>query len=85
MTEPTDPALDLTISRVIHAPRDAVWSAWTEPQQFERWWLPAPTLCRVVAMELSPGGSFQTLMSDDGDDWVPHLRAAFSPSSPAKG
>ena len=71
-----DTELDLTISRVIKAPRDAVWNAWTDPASFEQWWIPAPARCRVVAMELRPGGSLETLMSEGGD-FVPHLRGCF--------
>jgi uncharacterized protein YndB with AHSA1/START domain len=42
-----DPALDLRIERVIRAPRARVWKAWTGPQDLARWWLPAPTQCRL--------------------------------------
>ena len=31
-----NPVLDLTVSRVIRAPRDAVWRAWTGPARLER-------------------------------------------------
>jgi uncharacterized protein YndB with AHSA1/START domain len=77
MTCSFDPDLDLTISRVIKAPRSAVWRAWTDSARFEQWWVPAPARCRVVAMELHPGGSFVTHFSEDGGDFVPHLRACF--------
>jgi uncharacterized protein YndB with AHSA1/START domain len=68
---------DLTISRVIKAPRSAIWKAWTDPRSFEQWWIPAPLKCRVVDMELRPGGSFVTLMSENGTDYAPHLNACF--------
>lgn len=42
------PETDLEITRVIKAPRSAVWQAWTSPDQFAQWWIPAPALCRVV-------------------------------------
>jgi uncharacterized protein YndB with AHSA1/START domain len=72
-----DPTLDLVVERVIRAPRDRVWAAWTEPANLERWWLPAPTACRVVRLELRPGGGFVTRMSEDGLEFVPHLDACF--------
>ena len=72
-----DTELDLTISRIIRAPRRVVWNAWTDPASFEQWWIPAPARCRVVAMELRPGGALETRMSEDGGDFVPHLRGCF--------
>jgi uncharacterized protein YndB with AHSA1/START domain/DNA-binding transcriptional ArsR family regulator len=70
----SNPQLDLTVSRVIKAPRAVVWSAWTERASFEQWWVPAPARCRVVDMDLRPGGSFVTEISEDGGDFTPHMR-----------
>ncbi|MGH6947322.1 MAG: SRPBCC family protein [Kiloniellales bacterium] len=72
-----NPELDLTTSRIIKAPRSLVWSAWADPVSFAEWWIPAPTKCRVVDMDLRPGGSFVTEMSDNGGPFVPHLAACF--------
>jgi uncharacterized protein YndB with AHSA1/START domain len=72
-----NPDLDLTVERIIRAPRAAVWNAWTEPSRFEKWWLPAPTLCRVERLEVRPAGALVTSMSDDGEKFVPHLDAIF--------
>ena len=71
------PDLDLTIQRVIRAPRAVVWSAWTDPASFAEWWIPAPARCRVAAMELVPGGALETEMSEDGGPFVPHLRGCY--------
>ena len=77
MNAPFDPERDLAIERVIRAPRSAVWHAWTDPDSFAQWWIPKPTLCRVDAMDLVPGGSLVTSMSDNGGDFVPHLDACY--------
>ena len=77
MIRSPNPDLDLTISRVIKAPRSAVWSAWTDPASFEQWWVPAPAKCKVAEMELRPGGAFVTQISENGGDFVPHLTACF--------
>lgn len=77
MTESGRPDLDLTVSRVIKAPRSAIWNAWAEPANFERWWVPAPQICRVREMDLRPGGSFRTEISEDGTTFGPHLTACF--------
>ena len=72
-----NPDLDLALERVIRAPRATVWSAWTDPSRLERWWVPAPSRCRVDRLDPRPGGAFVTLLSDDGADFVPHLDACF--------
>ena len=72
-----DPDLDLQIDRVIRAPRARVWKAWTDPLDLARWWLPAPTRCRVDRLDVVPGGAFVTSMSDDGNAYVPHVDACF--------
>ena len=77
MIQPSRPDLDLTISRVIKAPRSAIWRAWTDPASFEQWWVPAPAKCKVLEMDLRPGGSFVTQISEDGGDFMPHLSACF--------
>jgi uncharacterized protein YndB with AHSA1/START domain len=77
MTPPLDPDLDLTISRVIKAPRAAIWSAWTDPKKFEKWWIPEPALCKVVEMDVRPGGGLVTEISENGSEFTPHLSACF--------
>jgi uncharacterized protein YndB with AHSA1/START domain len=77
MTDSPHPELDLTVSRIIRAPRSAVWNAWTNPASFEQWWVPAPEVCRVRDMELRPGGSFRTEISQDGVEFGPHITGSF--------
>ncbi|MCD2189302.1 SRPBCC domain-containing protein [Actinomycetospora soli] len=72
-----NPDLDLVLERIIRAPRATVWHAWTDPSAFARWWLPAPTRCRVDRLEVRPGGAMVTSMSEDGDTFVPHSDACF--------
>lgn len=68
---------DLTITRVIRAPRQRVWNAWADPSKFEKWWIPAPLSCKVREMDLRPGGSFRTEMSEDGTAFAPHITGCF--------
>jgi uncharacterized protein YndB with AHSA1/START domain len=72
-----DPTLDLTLQRVIRAPRRTIWRAWTDPDLLARWWVPAPTVARVDRLEVRPGGAFVTSMSDDGGAFVPHTDGIF--------
>lgn len=53
---------DLTISRLLRAPRAALWQAWTVPARLEQWWCPRPWTTTVRAFELRPGGAFHTFM-----------------------
>ncbi|WP_414990939.1 SRPBCC domain-containing protein [Aeromicrobium sp.] len=84
-----DPRRDLTLQRVIRAPRSRIWQAWTEPSLLERWWIPAPLITRVDRLDVRPGGAFVSTMSEDGETFVPHTstgssspwsRSAASPS-----
>ncbi|WP_327001514.1 SRPBCC domain-containing protein [Dactylosporangium sp. NBC_01737] len=72
-----NPDLDLTLARVIRAPRASVWSAWTDPSRLAQWWVPAPARSRVDRLDVRPGGGFVTRLSDDGVSFVPHMDACF--------
>ena len=77
MNPAVNPELDLTLSRIIKAPRSAVWKAWTDRASFEQWWLPAPARCKVVEMDVRPGGALVTQMSENGGEFMPHLSSCF--------
>ena len=72
-----DPQRDLEISRIIKAPRARIWDAWTRPEQFAQWWIPEPALCRVVELDVRPGGAMITEMNEDGTGFVPHMQACY--------
>jgi uncharacterized protein YndB with AHSA1/START domain len=68
MTE-ADTAHEITITRVIHAPRELVWRAWTDPEHLARWWgargwTTAPS---DVTIEVRPGGVFRVGSVSDAD------------------
>ena len=77
MTDSLHPELDLTVSRIIRAPRHAVWNAWTDPGSFEKWWVPAPAVCRVREMDLRPGGAFRTEISEEEGAFQAHITGCF--------
>lgn len=61
---------DLTVSRIIKAPRAVVWRAWVEPEHFVQWWAPAPIKTTVLDMDVRSGGAFNTLMRmEDGNEF----------------
>lgn len=53
---------DLVITRVLRAPRAALWRAWTDPNLLKEWWCPKPWTTEVKAFDLTPGGAFHTFM-----------------------
>ncbi len=68
---------ELTISRFINAPPALVWKAWTTPEHLAKWWIPAPIECRVLKLDIRPGGAFETQMREGCGDFQPHLDACF--------
>ena len=72
-----DPQRDLEITRIIKAPRSKIWDAWTRPEQFAQWWIPEPALCRVLELDVRPGGAMNTEMNEDGTGFVPHMQACY--------
>ena len=82
--EATGRSIDLMLYRVIDAPVEVVYAAWTEPEMLRRWLAPGNvTVVRAVA-EVAVGGTFLVEMrGPDGRKWlargryrevVPHRR-----------
>ncbi|MEW7008603.1 SRPBCC domain-containing protein [Lentilitoribacter sp. EG35] len=53
---------ELSISRIIEAPRATVWKAWTIAEHFEKWWAPAPVKTKVGKMDVVAGGAFDNVI-----------------------
>ena len=61
---------ELTLTRLIDAPREKVYRAWTEPEIMKRWFAPAPFTAPVVEVDVRPGGANCIVMRDpDGKDY----------------
>jgi uncharacterized protein YndB with AHSA1/START domain len=61
---------DLVLERLLDAPRDLVWQAWTDPEHLKRWWAPRPYQTPECELDLRPGGKFYTRMTGpDGFDF----------------
>jgi len=62
-------AQEITITRVLHAPRELVWRAWTEPEQLARWLDARVSNARLetLTMDVRPGGTFR-LTKVNGED-----------------
>jgi len=62
-------AREITITRVFEAPREAVWKAWTEPEQLARWWGRRGwnTPLSSITMDVSPGGALRLTSVSEAD------------------
>jgi uncharacterized protein YndB with AHSA1/START domain len=69
-TTTTAEGRDLILTRMIDAPREKVFRAWTDPELLKQWFAPLPWTIASVAMELRPGGSSLIVMrSPEGDEF----------------
>jgi len=57
---------ELTISRVLDAPRSLVFKVWTAPEHLARWWGPQGFTTLSCAMDLRPGGAWFRRMRSPG-------------------
>jgi len=57
-----DPDLDLRLERVVAAPVQRLWAAWTTPEHLTKWFAPRPFTTTECEVELRPGGVFRTAM-----------------------
>jgi uncharacterized protein YndB with AHSA1/START domain len=74
--------LELTISRFINAPPVTVWKAWSKPEHLAKWWIPDPIECKVIKLDLRPGGGFETRMRENGGEFQPHVEGCFLDVAP---
>jgi uncharacterized protein YndB with AHSA1/START domain len=52
----------IIITRVIKAPCQLVFKAWTDPRQMAQWWSPQDVECRSVSADLKIGGAYRIHM-----------------------
>jgi uncharacterized protein YndB with AHSA1/START domain len=57
-------------TRVFDAPRDLVFSAWTDPKHLAQWWGPNGFTTTTMAFDFRPGGVWRFVMhGPDGRDY----------------
>jgi len=57
-------------TRLIDAPRDLVWSVWTDPEHLARWWGPDGFSTTTSVFDFKPGGVWRFVMhGPDGRDY----------------
>jgi uncharacterized protein YndB with AHSA1/START domain len=61
---------ELVITRVFDAPRELVWTVWTDPGHVVHWWGPTGFTITIHAMDVQPGGVWTFVMhGPDGVDY----------------
>jgi uncharacterized protein YndB with AHSA1/START domain len=60
----------IVIARMIEAPRERVFDAWTSPEQLERWWGPNGFTVTTQEIDVRPGATWRFTMH--GPDGVDH-------------
>jgi uncharacterized protein YndB with AHSA1/START domain len=62
----------LNLVRLIRAPREKVFAAWTQPELLTQWWGPGPVVCPRAEVDLREGGSWRlaNLQPDGTVLWV---------------
>lgn len=60
---------ELVLNRVIHAPREKLFRAWTQPELLKQWFAPLPWTTPHAELDVRPGGSSLVVMRDpDGNE-----------------
>lgn len=80
----TTPQRALTVTRVLNAPRETVFRAWTDPKQLMQWWGPKHHPAVHIEMDVRTGGTFRNCLrsSETGNELWHHgvFREVVEPS-----
>lgn len=61
---------EILISRILHAPRELVWEAWTKPEHVANWWGPRGFTNTTKRHEFRVGGHWEhTMHGPDGTNY----------------
>jgi uncharacterized protein YndB with AHSA1/START domain len=61
---------ELTLTRLIDAPRHKLYKAWTDPELLTQWFTPAPYTTPFAKLDVRPGGANLVVMRDpDGNEF----------------
>lgn len=55
---------ELVLTRLIDAPREKLYRAWTEPELLKQWFAPAPWTTPTAELDVRVGGAGYIVMSD---------------------
>ena len=75
-TTPIDdlPEREILVSCLLHAPREVVFNAWTDPEILPLWWGPDGFTNTVQQIDIRPGGTWRfTMHGPDGTEYKNEL------------
>jgi uncharacterized protein YndB with AHSA1/START domain len=65
-------ARELTLTRLIDAPREVLYRCWTEPELMKQWFCPRPWTTPVVEVDVRNGGSSLIIMQGPNGEEMPN-------------
>lgn len=66
---------EIVLTRLLDAPRELVWRAWTEPEHLIKWWGPTGFTNTFHEIDVRPGGVWRFVMhAPDGTDYDNFVR-----------
>ena len=75
---------ELVLTRLINAPREKVYRAWTDPEILKQWFAPLPYTTPVAELDVRPGSANYIVMrGPDGKDCP--IAASILRSCPTSG
>jgi uncharacterized protein YndB with AHSA1/START domain len=74
MTTDTIADREVVITRILNAPRELVWEAWTNPKHIVNWWGPDGFTTTIEKMDFRVGGEWRYMMiGPDGTRYLNHM------------
>ena len=62
---------ELVLTRIINAPREKVFRAWTEPELIKQWFAPRPYTVAIAETDVRPGGASRIDMRGPDGQEIP--------------
>jgi len=63
---------ELLLTRLIAAPRQKLFKAWTDPELLKQWFAPLPYTTPVAELDVRPGGASRIVMRDPEGNEFPN-------------
>src|SRR5690242_19752064 len=62
---------ELVLTRIIDAPREKLFRAWTDPELLKQWFAPLPYTTPAAELDVRSGGSHYIVMADPNGNEMP--------------